>query len=149
MKKVTLCVLLSIFFSQITTTVAKADNQTIEAKSIVGNPAKAHAVVVKTSGIASYYGRQFHGKKTASGEIFSKWKMTAAHKTLPLGTIVRITCLDCNLVSGNQPSVIVKINDRGPYVKGRILDLSLGAMAKLNSSLVKLGTARVKIEIIS
>jgi rare lipoprotein A len=92
------------------------------------------------SGMASYYGLGFHGKKTASGERFNMYKLTAAHKSLPFGTRVRVTNLD------NNKSVIVRINDRGPYAKGRIIDLSLAAARDIG--MVKSGTARVRLEII-
>ena len=70
------------------------------------------------NGTASWYGPGFHGKKTASGEIYDQTKLTAAHKTLPLGTKARVTNLD------NGSAVEVEINDRGPFVDGRIIDLS-------------------------
>jgi len=92
-------------------------------------------------GTASYYGGRFHGRKTASGERFNQNAMTAAHKTLPLGTKVRVT----NLRNGE--TVEVKINDRGPYVKGRIIDLSKGAARKLD--MLVSGTAKVRIEVVS
>ncbi len=92
------------------------------------------------TGISSYYGEDFHGKYTANGEVFDMYGLTAAHKTLPLNTIVRVTNLD------NGKSVILRINDRGPYVKGRILDCSYGAAVKLG--FVNQGTARVRIEVI-
>ncbi len=88
-------------------------------------------------GIASWYGPGFHGKKTASGEIYNMYKLTAAHKTLPLGTYVRVI----NLENGKE--VVVKINDRGPFVPGRIIDLSYAAAKKIG--MLKKGTARVKI----
>ena len=91
-------------------------------------------------GKASYYGPKFHGKQTANGEIFDMYGLTAAHKTLPLNTIVRVTNV------ANDKSLILRINDRGPYVKGRILDCSYGAALKLG--FVNEGTAKVKIEII-
>jgi len=91
-------------------------------------------------GVASYYGGKFHGRKTASGERFNKWAMTAAHKTRPLGTKVRVT----NLRNGE--SVEVKINDRGPYIKGRVIDLSRGAAEEIG--MVHAGTAKVKVEVI-
>ena len=84
---------------------------------------------------ASWYGPGFHGKKTASGERFDMHSMTAAHKKLPMGSIVRVT----NFKS--KKSVIVRINDRGPYHKGRSLDLSYAAAIKLGIS----GVERVKI----
>lgn len=89
-------------------------------------------------GIASWYGPQFHGKKTSSGEIFDMNGMTAAHKTLPLGTYVRVTRLD------NGRWIIVRINDRGPFVGDRIIDLSRRAAEELG--MIPNGTARVRIE---
>jgi rare lipoprotein A len=92
-------------------------------------------------GTASYYGGKFHGRKTASGERFNQNGLTAAHKTLPLGTKVRVT----NLRNGE--SVNVKINDRGPYHKGRVIDLSKGAANEIG--MLSAGTAKVKVEIIA
>jgi rare lipoprotein A len=92
-------------------------------------------------GTASYYGGKFHGRKTASGERFNQEALTAAHKTLPLGTQVRVT----NLRNGE--SVDVKINDRGPYHKGRVIDLSKGAARELG--MLGAGTAKVKVELIA
>ena len=92
-------------------------------------------------GKASYYAEKFHGNPTASGEIFDMNGLTAAHKTLPFGTICRVTNLD------NNKQVVVKINDRGPFIKNRILDLSKGAARKLDS--IKSGVIDVKIEILS
>ncbi len=92
------------------------------------------------TGIASWYGRDFHGRPTASGEIYNMYAMTAAHRTLPLGTILRVTNLE------NRKKVKVTVNDRGPFVKGRIIDLSYGAAKRLG--MVEKGTARVRIEVI-
>lgn len=92
------------------------------------------------SGIASYYADDFHGKKTANGEIFNKNDFTAAHKTLPFGAKVRVTNLS------NGKSVIVRINDRGPYAKGRIIDLSEKAGKEID--LDTTGTANVKLEVL-
>jgi rare lipoprotein A len=97
--------------------------------------AKAYQV-----GVASYYGEQFHGKRTANGETFNMYKLTAAHRVLPLGTIVRVTNLD------NGRWAIVKVNDRGPFVEGRVLDLSFAAALELE--MVKDGTANVMIELV-
>ncbi len=91
-------------------------------------------------GISSFYGPDFHGKLTANGEVYDMYGRTAAHKTLPLNTIIRVTNL------ANNANIIVRVNDRGPYVAGRILDLSYGAAKKLG--FVAQGTTRVKIEII-
>ena len=93
------------------------------------------------SGTAAWYGKQFQGKKTASGELFDMNAFTAAHKTLPFGTVVRVT----NLSNGSD--VFVKINDRGPFTPKRIIDLSHAAAKKIG--MVSSGVAEVSIEIIS
>lgn len=90
-------------------------------------------------GTASWYGPGFHGQETASGESFNRHAMTAAHRTLPLGTKAKVT----NLETGQE--VHVTINDRGPYVPGRHLDLSQAAARKIG--LTKKGVAKVKIEV--
>ena len=92
-------------------------------------------------GVASFYADKFDGKTTASGETFSQKKLTAAHRTLPFGTVVRVTNLDNNI------SVDVTVNDRGPFVDKRIIDLSKAAAEKLK--FVAKGTASVKVEVIS
>lgn len=92
-------------------------------------------------GIASWYGSEFSGKKTASGERFNPDKMTAAHKVLPFGTRVRVTNLS------NDRQVVVTINDRGPFIRGRIIDLSRGAARRLD--MIEDGIAKVKIEVLS
>lgn len=89
-------------------------------------------------GLASWYGEDFHGKKTANGEIYDMHAMTAAHKTLPLGTWVRV----CNLE--NRKCTTVRVNDRGPFVRGRIIDLSYSAAKKIG--VVGPGTARVRVK---
>ena len=94
--------------------------------------------IVEQVGEASFYGPGFHGKKTATGEKFDQNDKTAAHPTLPLGTKATVTNLD------NGNSVDVKINDRGPHVKGRDIDLSKGAAKELG--MTKGGVAPVKIE---
>ncbi len=94
--------------------------------------------VIEQTGEASSYGQGFHGKTTASGEKFDKNNLTAAHPTLPLGTKATVTNLDTG------KSVDVRINDRGPYVKGRDIDLSEGAAKELD--MTKSGIAPVKIE---
>jgi len=91
-------------------------------------------------GMASYYGNEFDGGATASGEAYDKNKLTAAHKTLPMGTKVRVTRLD------NKKSVVVRINDRGPYLKGRIIDLSGRAATSLD--MIIAGEAEVKLEVL-
>ena len=91
-------------------------------------------------GLASWYGADFHGKPTASGQIFDEEKLTAAHRTLPLRSRVRVTNLE------NGRSVEVRINDRGPYVQGRVLDLSTRAAKALGMQ--KEGLALVRIELL-
>ncbi|HLT74899.1 MAG TPA: septal ring lytic transglycosylase RlpA family protein [Ohtaekwangia sp.] len=92
------------------------------------------------TGKASFYADKFEGSKTASGEKYRKNKMTAAHKTLPFGTKVKVTNL------GNNESVVVVINDRGPFVEGRVIDLSRAAAEKLR--FVNQGIADVSIEVV-
>ncbi|MGH8582595.1 MAG: septal ring lytic transglycosylase RlpA family protein [Gammaproteobacteria bacterium] len=91
-------------------------------------------------GTASWYGPGFHGKETANGEIFNQDELTAAHRTLPLGTKVAVT----NVRNGK--SVKVEINDRGPYIKGRVIDLSRAAAIRLGMK--DAGLAKVQIEAI-
>jgi rare lipoprotein A len=92
-------------------------------------------------GIASWYGGVFHGRRTASGEKFDMYAMTACHPTLPFGTRVRV------IDTVNNRSVVVRITDRGDLEPGRVIDLSYGAARKLQ--MTKAGLARVKIEVIS
>lgn len=120
-----------------------------EPRSRYGNP-KAYEVMgeryfvlnsaagYKERGRASWYGTKFHGKRTSSGEPYDMYQMTAAHKTLPLPTYVRVTR------KSNGRSVIVKVNDRGPFHTGRIIDLSYAAAARLD--LLKEGSAEVEVE---
>lgn len=120
-----------------------------EAKSQYGNPesyvvhgrryhvldsARGYAA----EGIASWYGSKFHGRRTSSGEAYNMYAMTAAHKSLPLPTYVRVTNLD------NGRSAILRVNDRGPFVDDRLIDLSYAAAVRLD--VVSTGTARVRVE---
>jgi rare lipoprotein A len=91
-------------------------------------------------GIASYYAEEFHGRKTSNGETFDMNTLTAAHQTLPFGTLVRVT----NKATGK--SVVVRINDRGPFLKDRIIDLSRAAAEKIG--MIGPGTAEVHLEIL-
>jgi rare lipoprotein A len=101
-----------------------------------------HSRLIKSQeGIASWYGRDFHGEKTANGDIYDMHKLTAAHKELPLGSRVRVINLE------NRRQVEVLINDRGPFVRGRIIDLSYAAAKALD--MVNQGTALVRIILIS
>jgi len=93
------------------------------------------------AGTASYYHDRFHGRRTASGTRYNKNALSAAHKTLPLGSKVKVTD------SRTGRSVVVKINDRGPFVKGRVIDLSRAAAREIG--LTKKGLAKVKLEVLS
>ena len=96
--------------------------------------------VYQLEGIASYYADEFHGRKTSSGEEYDMHALTAAHRTLPFNTRVRVTNLE------NRKSVVLRINDRGPFKDDRVIDVSLEAAKQLG--LVAGGTAPVKIEIL-
>ncbi|MFC3940010.1 septal ring lytic transglycosylase RlpA family protein [Pseudomonas gingeri NCPPB 3146 = LMG 5327] len=90
------------------------------------------------TGMASYYGARHHGKRTASGEPFDQHGLTAAHRQLPFGTRVKVTNL------ANDRSVVVRINDRGPHTRGRLIDLSREAAEQLG--MLQSGTARVRVQ---
>ncbi len=124
----------------------------VEPRSASGNPpfydVAGHRYVVLASergyverGVASWYGTEFHGLRTSTGETYDMFAMTAAHKTLPLPCYARVT----NLANGR--SVVVRINDRGPFVANRIIDLSYTAAAKLD--MIRSGTAFVQVETLS
>jgi len=116
----------------------KANPYVINGK--VYYPKKSVPIGWVQRGIASWYGPNFHGRLTSNGEIYDMYALTAAHKTLPMNTIVKVTNLN------NGKSVIVRINDRGPFVKGRIIDLSYTAGTKIG--LNKSGTAPVLLKVI-
>jgi len=97
-------------------------------------------VVTVMYGKASYYGSEFDGRSTANGETFSNKEYTAAHKSLPFGSLVKVTNL------ANNKTVIVRINDRGPYVAGRVIDLSRKAAEDLD--MIRAGVIDVKIELL-
>jgi len=92
-------------------------------------------------GVASYYADKFHGRQTSSGEVFDMNGLTAAHRTLPFGTMVEVKNL------ANNRKVVVKVNDRGPFVEDRIIDLSKGAAEQLD--MIRTGTAEVELKVIS
>jgi rare lipoprotein A len=92
-------------------------------------------------GLASWYGVPFHGRRAANGEIYDMYKLTAAHRTLPFESVVRVTNL------GNGRTTDVRINDRGPFVEDRIIDLSLAAAGELD--MVTAGLARVRLEMVA
>ncbi len=101
---------------------------------------KSSAKTHTEKGLASWYGGKFHGRRTASGERFNRHALTAAHRTLPFGTKVEVTNLD------NGKSVDVTINDRGPFVRRRVIDLSQGAAQRLG--LIPVGVAPVRVKVI-
>lgn len=102
------------------------------------NPSPAAPILQGEEGIASWYGHPYHGRRAASGEIYNMYDMTAAHRTLPFGTEVRVHDLE------NGRDVTVRINDRGPFVEGRIIDLSYAAAQGMGMN----GIARVQLEIL-
>ena len=110
----------------------------ISSPKKVGNSKVKHRKVMK--GVSSFYAEDFHGKLTANGERYDMYGLTAAHKTLPLNTVARVTNLE------NGKSLILRINDRGPYIKGRMLDCSYGAAKKLD--FVQQGKTKVQLDVI-
>ncbi|GAA4435173.1 hypothetical protein GCM10023188_26970 [Pontibacter saemangeumensis] len=104
----------------------------------ISQPLSAQSIKTQ-KGEASWYGSKYHGRKTSSGELYNKNKMTAAHKTLPFGTKVKVTNLD------NDESVIVRINDRGPFVGDRIIDVSEVAARKLEFHAQGIGNVKVEV----
>lgn len=143
-----------------TCTLVVGDPTTLNSVAVVGEksspkiklvnlPAYEMTTVSRASGIdltyyqegnASWYGNKFHGRRTASGEVFDSNALTAAHPTLPFGTVVRVTSMS------NGASVDVRINDRGPYTRGRIIDLSQAAASQIG--LASQGVGAVKLEIV-
>ena len=120
--------------AEVKTEVVKAE----EAKN--QEPLAKTSLSERISGLASFYAAKFHGKRTASGEKFSSKLLTAAHLTLPFGTLLMVTN------PRNNQSVIVRVNDRGPHTHGRLLDLSRAAAERLG--ITRLGVARVEIEVL-
>lgn len=110
-------------------------------ESTTPTPPQSPAVLSNLTGMASWYGPGFHGRRSASGEVFNQNALTAAHRTLPFGTRVRVT----NLNTGQQ--VVVRINDRGPYGHGRVIDLSTAAASQIG--LRAAGVGRVAIEVLA
>jgi peptidoglycan lytic transglycosylase len=116
----------------------------VVAAVLATRPAEPPRAAEIQFGLASYYGPGFHGDETASGEIFNQWSMVAAHRTLPLGSVVRVT----NLENGRQ--VVLRVIDRGPYGKnhrkGTIIDVSRGAAGKLR--FVRDGLTHVRVDVL-
>jgi rare lipoprotein A len=110
-----------------------------QPKTKVTSKASSSAHHAYQVGNASWYGKSFHGRATASGEDFDMFELTAAHRQLPLGSLVKVTNLH------NGKSIIVRVNDRGPYIKNRILDLSYGAARMLD---FRRGIERVRLDLV-
>jgi len=143
---ISVCLLLSLngiqfsgineHFNPINNSVEAAQRASDRSTTDSSNKNNTHSLVAE--GKASYYADQFHGRRTANGETFNTHKLTAAHPSLPFGTWVKVTNLN------NGKDVVVRINDRGPFVKGRIIDLSTDAAKEIG--IMKSGTVRVKLE---
>jgi len=103
-------------------------------------PTSSEKPLLTLEGTASYYASDFHGRTTSNGETFDMNELTAAHRTFPFGTRIRVTNLENNL------QVIVRVNDRGPFVEGRLIDLSLAAAKRID--LIKTGTTKVRLEVL-
>ena len=111
-----------------------------QVKKVSYSPVGAKAKFA-SAGVASYYGPGFHGRRTANGERFDMHAMTAAHRTLPFGTLVKVTNLS------NGKSTVVRVTDRGPYVGNRVIDLSVAAAKQIGST--HSGVAQVSLEIVN
>jgi rare lipoprotein A len=139
-KKCFLCLFISIivgsciwFINQIQVACDQARKDDLQKVTIIKN---IERFLIKTVGIASHYSDKFHSRRTASGEKFDMYGYTAAHRKLPFGTIVKVVNLH------NNKMVLVKINDRGPFIKGRIIDLSYRAAKHING----LGIPKAEIQ---
>ena len=146
-KLLTVLMILTMSLSSIAATKKTATKKTTSKNTTAKKTTTKKATSKKTTasktyqtGLASFYGGKWHGRKTANGEIFNTNSLTAAHKTLPFNTRVKVTNLS------NGKSVIVRINNRGPYIKGRIIDLSTAAFTSIESR--NKGITRVKLEIV-
>ena len=122
-------------------TVVKKKKTTSEKDKSVAETSSAVSTMA-TTGVASYYHNKFNGRKTASGEVFSNNKLTAAHRIYPFGTYLKVT----NVANGK--SVVVKVNDRGPFTKGKELDLSRKAFMDITDNPNK-GNLQVNIEVVT
>ena len=146
-KLLTVLMILTMSLSSIAATKKTATKKTTSKNTTAKKTTTKKATSKKTTasktyqtGIASFYGGKWHGRKTANGEIFNTNSLTAAHKTLPFNTRVKVTNLS------NGKSVIVRINNRGPYTKGRIIDLSTAAFSAIENT--KKGITKVQLQII-
>src|SRR6516162_2434091 len=121
--------------------VSSCGHRTVQVKAPQPAAVPSSVPSSELEGLASYYAEPYHGRKTANGEIFDTYQgMTAAHRTLPFNTMVRVT----NKTNGRQ--VDVRINDRGPFVQGRVIDLSVKAAREID--MMRAGTAPVKLTIL-
>ena len=125
----------AVRFSSLSTGVVVPKNSKIQS-----GPTEKIPTGTIYHGIASYYGTEFNGRQTSNGEIYDMNKLTAAHRELPFGTMIKVTNV------ANRRWVVVRVNDRGPFVAGRILDLSYEAARQLD--MVRTGTAEVEIEVV-
>lgn len=91
-------------------------------------------------GVCSYYAEKFHGRRTANGEVYDMYRISGAHQTLPLNSLVKVTNLE------NNKNLVIRVNDRGPFIKDRIFDCSYGAAVKLG--FISKGTAIIKVEVL-
>lgn len=128
------------FSEEIDNDTIKKDTLSVEDEKKVEDILESTAHEIST-GVVSWYGGKFHGRKTASGEKYDKHELTAAHKSLPFGTKVKVT----NIRNGK--SVVVEINDRGPYAKSRVLDLSQAAFSEIGHT--NTGVMQVEYEIMN
>lgn len=116
-----------------------SSNKTADSKSVMKQKEPV-AVGDIQYGVSSYYAEKFHGRRTANGEIYDMYGISGAHQTLPLNSVVKVTNLE------NNKELVIRINDRGPFIKNRVFDCSYGAAVKL--SFISQGTAIVKVEVI-
>lgn len=121
-------------------TIKKDSTPIISDEDIKEVEAAVEKAAIVSTGVVSWYGDKFHGRKTASGEVYDKQELTAAHKTLPFGTKVKVTN------TRNGKSVVVEINDRGPFVKSRVLDLSEAAFKEIGHT--NTGVMHVEYEVL-
>jgi len=137
-------ILISLFGCASSRRFTERDNHSKENKSPqrIDQPGKyvSGKVLLTLEGVVSYYAHDFHGKQTSSGETYDMHALTAAHRTFPFGTKVRVTNLE------NNKTVIVRVNDRGPFKEGRIMDLSMGAANEID--LILNGTTRARLEVL-
>jgi len=129
------------FYSDNSSRIKKENKRTFTSEeSIIDTLHNLSNAIESVTGFASFYADDFDGKKTSNGETYNMYELTAAHKTYPFNTMIRVVNL------ANNRSVIIRINDRGPFIEGRIIDLSLGAATQLGMD--KTGIQKVRLEII-